>query len=330
MAIQQSLTDQMENKRQRLIGEHVGENTDILLVCFGAMHGNEPAGLRAIELVLKMLEIEPIKNKDFRLNGKFLGLIGNLKALELKKRFIDKDLNRMFTDENVEKIMNNNSADLINEQKELYELINYIKEEVALCKPKKLVVLDLHTTSSDGGIFTICRRDDEAIRIAKALHAPVVLGMLDGLRGTTLHYFRKDTMGVETIGLTFESGQHEQQLSVNRAIAGIISVMREIGMINAEDVENYHEEILKEFSENLPSLTLLVDRYDIGENDTFRMRPGYSNFQTVKEGEFLAWNNAGKILAKASGRILMPLYQDQGEDGYFIIKDIGDDYRFSD
>ena len=316
---------EMENKTPRLIGEHTGANNDILLICLGAMHGNEPAGLRAIELVLKMLDIEPIKNRDFRLNGKMVGLIGNLNAFQHKKRFIDKDLNRMFIDDQVDHLKSMDKTKLINEQLELVELVRHIEQEIALTQPRKLVILDLHTTSSHGGIFTISRRDQEAIRIAKALHAPVVLGMLDGLRGTTLHYFRKETMGVDTIALTFESGQHEEKISVNRAIAAIISVMREVGMITAEDVENYHEEILIEFSQNLPTITTLVDKYDIESDDKFTMKPGYKNFQFVNKGEWLGDSKEGKIYAKESGRILMPLYQDQGEDGYFIIKDIADD-----
>ncbi len=319
----------MEVSRTRLIGKHTGEGDDVLLICFGAMHGNEPAGLRAIELVLKMLEIEPFKNDNFKFHGRLVGLIGNLEALRQQKRFLEKDLNRMFIEDYIQAYKQMPRECLINERKEIIELLDCVEQEIKEFKPRKVVFLDLHTTSSPGGIFTICRRNDEAIRIAQSLHAPVVLGMLDGLRGTTLHYFTKENTGVDTIALTFESGQHEERLSVNRAIAGIISIMREIGMISPEDVENYHEEVLIEFTQNLPTLTTLVDRYDIQENDGFRMRPGFNNFQFVEKGEWLAMNSSGRVHAAESGRILMPLYQDQGEDGYFIIKDLGDDFRIT-
>lgn len=316
----------METEYQRRIGSYEGSENEILFICFGAMHGNEPAGLRAIELVLKMLEIEPIKNPDFKFKGKFVGLIGNLEALKTKQRFLKKDLNRKFIESEIEVLRKKDPSELEFEDKELIELLDAVDEEIKLYNPRKLVILDLHTTSSHGGIFTICRRNEEAIRIATALHAPVVLGMLDGLRGTTLHYFIKDNTGLDTIALTFESGQHEERLSVNRAIAGIISIFREVGIIAADDVENYHEEILIEFSQNLPKLTSLIDRYDIIENDEFTMRPGYKNFQLVEKGEYLARNAEGKVYAKETGMLLMPLYQDKGEDGFFIIKDIDHDY----
>ena len=42
--------------------------------------------------------------------------------------------------------------------------------------------------------------------------------------------------------------------------------------------------------------------------------------------ECIARNAKGKIMLKEGGRVLMPLYQDKGEDGFFIIKDISDAY----
>jgi len=78
----------------RIIGDHIGDHHGPLLIVFGAMHGNEPAGVRALEMVFKMLEVEPITNPSFQFSGKLIGLIGNLQAYQKKVRFIDKDLNR--------------------------------------------------------------------------------------------------------------------------------------------------------------------------------------------------------------------------------------------
>ena len=108
----------------------------------------------------------------------------------------------------------------------------------------------------------------------------------------------------------------------NRAIGGVICCMREIGAVRAKDVENYHEEGLKKIAESLPQLTTLIDKFDIAADGQFIMNPGYENFQIIKEGEFLATYNNKKIYSKSNGRILMPLYQSKGEDGFFLIKDI--------
>lgn len=50
------------------------------------------------------------------------------------------------------------------------------------------------------------------------------------------------------------------------------------------------------------------------------MLPGYENFQLVKKGEVIAEDSNGPIVVKEDGLLLMPLYQNKGEDGFFIIK----------
>ena len=306
----------------RIIGVYEGKERGPLFICFGAMHGNEPAGVKAIDLVVKLLEVEPIKNPDFVYKGKFVGIIGNKKAYINAKRFIDKDLNRQFIKEKIDILKSLPSNQLINEDKELLEILSTIQIEIDAYQPDQLVILDLHTTSSKGGIFSICQNEERVIKIAKSLHAPVVLGMLEGLKGTTLHYFTTENMGIDTISLTFESGQHTEQLSINRAIAGILFCMREIKAVKKEDIENYHEERLIENTKDLPILTTLSYKYFIDHSEFFEMKPGYFNFQKVNQGEKIAKNKKGYILAKNDGMLLMPLYQSQGEDGFFIVKEI--------
>ena len=84
----------------RVIGRYTGNKKGPLLIVFGAMHGNEPAGIKALDLMFKMLEVEPITNPDFHFRGRILGLCGNLRATQAGKRFIEKDLNRQWTKEN--------------------------------------------------------------------------------------------------------------------------------------------------------------------------------------------------------------------------------------
>ncbi len=206
------------------------------------------------------------------------------------------------------------------EDLEIREIMEVIHHEIKNNDVDKLVVLDLHTTSSYGGIFSIPTDDEESVRIAIELHAPVVKGMLEGIYGTTLHYFNTENMGIETVAVTFESGQHNEELSVNRAIAAVTNCMRSIGAVEAAHVENRHDRILIEYSQSLPKVTQLLTRHGITEEDEFKMEEGYNNFQTVKKGETLARDKNGKIIAKDDGLILMPLYQQQGEDGFFLVR----------
>lgn len=309
----------MEN---RIIGTYQGEERGPLFICIGGMHGNEPAGVKALDIMFKMLEVEPITNPDFRFRGRFVGLRGNLRAIAANKRYIKKDLNRQWTQANIAKVKRLPKALLDSEEKELKELITVVDAEIADYRPEKIVVLDLHTTTAEGGIFSISTDDPESVRIAVQLHAPVIKGMLDGIQGTTLHYFNKKNFPYDIVTITFESGQHTDPLSVNRAIAAITNCMSIIGCVDAGDVENRHDELLVEYSNSLPKVTELITTHHILPGDNFEMKPGYLNFQKVKKGEVLARDKNGLIYAESDGYILMPLYQKQGEDGFFLIKKI--------
>ncbi len=303
----------------RIIGRYRTENEGPLLVILGAVHGNEPAGVKATEVIFKMLDIEPYINADFQFKGNVLGLIGNVQAHQKKQRFIKRDLNRCWTMRNIEMVKSGDTS--VPEKSEMLEIYETILAEIKEVNAKKMVVLDMHTTSSDGGIFSIPSLDPLSLAIAEELHAPVVTGMLKGLGGTSLHFFNKENFGIETTAVVFESGQHDEPLSVNRAVAAIINCMRTIECIKPDDVKNKHDELLIAFSKNLPKVNELVYSHAITAEDAFSMKPGFSNFQTIKKGEHVANDRNGKVLSPFAGRMLMPLYQAQGEDGFFIIKD---------
>ncbi len=301
---------------QRIIGRVRGDNPGPLLVLIGAMHGNEPAGVKAVEYLFKMLEVEPIRNPDFTLSGNVLGLIGNMKAYKHNQRFIDRDMNRCWSSNTLDEPMAS-----ISEHEEIKQVHDTIIQEIKETGSDTLILMDLHTTSSDQGIFSIPSESEESLTIAKELHAPVILGIADGLKGTSLHYFNEENIGIDTTAVVFESGQHEDPLSVNRAIAAIINCMRTVNMIDGKHVENVHDNILIEFSKPLPKVAELIYGHAISEEDAFIMKPGFANFSLVSKGDWIANDKDGKILAPHSGRLLMPLYQKQGEDGFFIIEE---------
>jgi succinylglutamate desuccinylase len=286
------------------------------------MHGNEPAGLEALRTVFNMLDQEPLVNPGFVFHGTFIGLIGNLRAWRAGRRFMEKDLNRQWAPENVRRLRHGSPGRLDAEDLELLELLSVVEAEIAASGAERVVLLDLHTTSADGGIFAIATDSSESLRIAAGLHAPVILGILRGINGTTLHYFNEHNFSKPVASAAFEAGQHDDPLSVNRSIAAIVNCMRSIGCVRAEDVESHHDEILMKYSQQLPNVAELVQAHPIQAGDGFRMRPGYRNFQPVSRGEVLADDVRGSVVAMHDGMILMPLYQPQGSDGFFIVRKV--------
>lgn len=307
---------------ERIIGSYTEDRKGPLLVCLAGIHGNETAGIEALRLLFTLIENEPKVNPQFEFHGRMIGIAGNLKALRKKQRYLHRDLNRLWTKERVHHILQTPVHQLDAEEEEIYEILKVINREIKEYQPSKLVVLDLHTTTATGGIFTITADDHESVAMGTELHAPVVKGLIRSLKGTTLHYFNRLNIGIPTVAVTFESGQHEDPLSVNRAIAATINCMRTSGCVQAEHVENRHDALLIEYSRGLPKIADLIMRHSVEEGDEFVMEPGYKNFQRVQKGELLAKDQNGPIYAAEDGSILMPLYQKQGDDGFFLIRTV--------
>ena len=294
------------------------------------MHGNEPAGVEALKIIFQLLEKEPISNPDFFYKGKIIGLLGNAKAFQKGKRHSIKDLNRQWSMDNIDRLRKLPIEEAHSEDREMKELLDVIADQVTSYQPERIIMLDLHTTSASGGIFSIATNDPESIRIAVELHAPVITGMLRGIKGTTLHFFSKENLLSiapeakfikHVTGVAFEAGQHNDPLSVNRCIASIINCMRSVGSVMAENVENRHDKLLQEYSKDLPKIATLIKVHSIGLLDEFKMLPNFKNFQPVRQGEHLANDRHGAILSPEDSLILMPLYQPQGSDGFFLIKE---------
>ena len=307
---------------ERLIGEYEGSRRGPLFICLAGMHGNEHAGIKALSLIFKMLEVEPITNENFEFRGRVVGLIGNLQAYKKNQRFIKDDLNRQLTNENVERVFSMDIEELEAEDLELRVLMTVINDEIETYGSDEVILLDLHTTTAWGGIFSLVTEDPESLRIAQEMNVPVVMEMLNGIHGTTMHYFNKENFGIDITPITFESGQHKEEKSVNRAIAGIINCMRTIGCVNDHDVENIHDHLLIDYSKDLPKVVKMLYVHKIKEGDDFEMFPGYMNFECVEKGQVLAHDVHGVIRALFDGMILMPLYQKQGSDGFFIIQEV--------
>lgn len=305
---------------ERVIGVYSGEEKGPLLICFGGIHGNEHAGVNALLEVFQRLEEEPTKNPTFQFKGRMVGLRGNLQALTDGIRFIDADMNRMWTPENVKRILQTSDSLLLVEEQEVKYLYQEILNQIDSYEFDRLIFMDLHTTTASGGIFSICTDDAESLRIANELHAPVITGMLKNISGTTMHFFSQDNFDYDVVAVCFEAGQHEGKDSKGNAVAAVINCLRTIGCVDAKDVENVHDLRLIEKSNALPKITELIYCHSILEEDQFKMEPGYLNFQKIKKGELLAHDYKGAIFSKNDGLILMPLYQPIGEDGFFVVK----------
>ena len=298
---------------RRELGRIRGPDPGPTLFSVGGMHGNEPAGVLALNRVLEQLEqVGGIPR------GEFVALAGNLGALGQRRRFVKQDLNRAWTRQRLETLMNGGRASARFEEREQAELLAEF-DEVLANRRGPTFLLDLHTTSGTGGPFvtvsdTLANRD-----FGCALPTPMILGLEELVEGTLLEYMNE--RGLITAG--FESGQHDEPEAVDRAEAAVWLVLAATGLLpeaimhRAGAARRY----LERETAALPRVLEMRYRHDVQPIDGFRMRPGYSNFQRVQAGEVIAEDRDGEVRARETARILMPLYQDQGEDGFFVVRE---------
>lgn len=315
----------MDINKNRIIGERIGGKPGPLMIVFAQIHGNEPAGYLAVKDLFKAIDQEYDKKPSFDFCGRIVALQGNMKAAAKGVRFIDKDLNRSWLPKEIERInATENIEELDAEDAEIKETLALVHHYIELCQPPRVVILDIHTTTAHGGIFTIPAQDEEARRIGLCMHAPVLHGFLDGLKGTTLHYFCKENFNIDMTAVCFEAGQHQSEDSYKHAVSAIINCFKAIGGFYARDIESKHDHLLQERSEGLPLEAKFLCVHSIKEGDDFAMTKSkiYNNFDRIKKGEVLAYDKNGAIEAPYSGLILMPLYQKQGDDGFFIVQEI--------
>lgn len=296
----------------RIIARLYGKKRGPCIIFFAGIHGNEPSGVFAFQKVLQSLEKEEIQ-----INGSIIGISGNLWALQRSKRFHTTDLNRLWTKEQVaalQGITEPESEDQ-RQQLEIYDTLQSIIRH----ESGPFYFFDLHTTSSDTVPFITVNDSLLNRRFTRQYPVPLVLGIEEYLDGPLLSYINE--LGYVSFG--FEGGQHDDPNAVANHVAFIYLSLVFSGVLEPGDLP-YHQyyEHLSQQSLSLRSFFEIYDRHQIMPDDRFVMKPGFTNFQRVSKGDQLASSNGQTLTAKTNTMLFMPLYQSQGDDGYFLIRPI--------
>lgn len=305
------MTHDGEGSSGRVLGDFGADRDGPLLVLVGGVHGNEPAGVEALRVFCA--ELAP---RAARLRGRVLVLAGNLAGLAARRRFIDEDLNRAWTADNVARLAAGGAA-RSSEERELVELRDLIHAALAQARGE-VTLLDLHSTSGDGPPFAILSDHAPARELARALEAPAVLGLHKNVRGTLIDWFE----GLGHTSVVLEAGQNESALTRARHRAAAWLALEAIGLIETDTLDLAAERaVLRAATQHLPATVEVCLRWGIEHGERFRMQPGFVNLQPVRRGQLLA--HGGRtgdtpIRSPFDCLLLMPLYQEQGNDGFFL------------
>ncbi|WP_299121332.1 succinylglutamate desuccinylase/aspartoacylase family protein [uncultured Winogradskyella sp.] len=286
-----------------IVGEHPGST----MVFFGGIHGNEYAGVKALDSVLKNINTKEVY-------GEIYGVYGNIKALEQNKRFLKSDLNRMWTLKQLKALKHN--VELNEEEQEQEELFYFLNKLLAKTK-SPLYFIDLHTTSSKSLPFITINDALINRKFSSCFPVPIVLGIEEYLEGPLLSYL--NTLGYVSLG--FESGQHTDPSAITNCEAFIHLALKNAGNLKSTDAKRHENELIKA-TKKVSSIFEVIYKYHIKPKEDFAMENGFESFQNIKKGALLAITDGIKIYSDYNAKLFMPLYQKSGNDGFFIIRSI--------
>lgn len=206
----------------------IAEGSHILLTA--RIHGNEPCG----EIALNRL-IQNIENDSIKLHSGQLTLIPstNPQGAQENKRFIDINMNRIFSRELTARHHNTYEAPLCDSIMNAIDDCDYF--------------IDLHSFTEDMPPCIICIDDQNEKSKQMATVCPIKHIVCDtpfltkeGTRMST-HYAREQSKPAVLI----ECGQHDSPQSIETAYQSIINILNVHGMIDTNTTPSPSHEFLK-------------------------------------------------------------------------------------
>jgi len=295
---------------ERII-DHITGTGDSIFIALCSLHGNEPSGEEAIRIVART-----IREREIPFRGTFAGIVGNVRAHARGVRYIDEDLNRIWSETELDEARRFSPE--TSEQLERAELFQLFTELVRGVEKRNVFVLDLHSTSSESPPFIAGRGELASPRWEEAvdrLGLAELVQTSDAIQGTFFSYLS----AAGYYALAVEGGSHYSPETVVMSASVLWSLLGSLGHID-EDVSEVEQSRmhLQSASRNVPPRVRIVSDHPIVSSDKFRMRPGYRNFQAITKGECIADSIHGEVRVSTDGYLLFPLYQAQGDTGFYI------------
>ena len=295
------------NNYERVIGNY-HSNNEKTIIFISAIHGNENSGVIALKRFFK-----EIKELDIKIDGTIIGLIGNLGALKNNRRYIDIDMNRLWTNKLMQSKSNHRKA----EGKEVLMLKELIEKIITLKKKKNITIIDLHNTSSPNGVFSIVNNLKEK-KIAEHLKVPIINNLLNKVKGSFAQYYSDQK--IETI--VFEGGAIGDPASINNHEVSVWKMLEKKDFIDINCIphrvqKNYTK--MNHFSKNTQGYYFVKYIHKITEESDFLMNPNMQNFEQIKKNQIIGSDKNGMVKSPYDGFLLMPLYQKEGKEGFYII-----------
>ena len=230
-----------------------------------------------------------------------------------------RDLNRGWSQPNLEHLRRLPERELGDEDQEQVELAEALRQ-IERAQRGPLMVVDLHTTSAAGPPF-VCFGDTlRNRRLAMALPLPALLGIEELIDGALVGYCTERGH----VGISVEAGQHLAPDAAERHVAAIWLLLVAGRCLPARAVPELASQraLLSLASAGCPRVVEVLHRHVVSPKDEFQMLPGFASFTRVAKDQVIARDVNGPVRAPHDGALLMPRYQAQGEDGFFLAREV--------
>lgn len=262
------------------------------LLVLGAVHGNEVAGTKACEKLIKEINEGIIK----LLIGKLILVpIANPLAYKKDVRQIEENLNRV-----IKKWTNPDTY----EKKLAVEIAKKIDE----CD----YMLDIHSThnADDVPFSFLDNPSDGNLKIVNALEIKYVLSGWPEVYGkqNNIVDFSTETYAnsINKNGITFESGYHKDEAAAELAYNSLINVLKTLEMIEGKP-KNVDKKFIK--------MTDMVIK-----NKKGRFAKKFKHLDFLSKGEVIAiYNDGEKLTAEKDCHIIIPNHKAKiGAEWYYL------------
>lgn len=259
------------------------------LCIIGATHGDEPAGVHALQKIS-----EHIQNKDWVIEGlDIFGLIGNPDAYAKNVRFIDHNLNRMFQAQLLDDETNTSSEVMRAREIESYflDLRN---------KYKTVYVLDVHSVSMSDIQMGVYIKDDVVSKEIIERISPIALNFAfneECVPGSTSGC----AMRLGCVGFAIEAGSHS---SPNASLVALDIIERFIEDIGSFTTKNISYRSVPQYVVGEKRTYTTIERIIPQNNFKFSVTPSSELF--LAQGIAFGENNDGAVVAKQDCYMMMP------------------------
>lgn len=249
------------------------------LAIFAGVHGNETAGVTALQELIPKLKIK---------RGNVQIAFANSPALQANVRMINKNLNRCFFPDN------NGSAPEDIRARQLMAVLD-----------KSDALLDLHMFYDESGVpFVIC--EDDALPLARKFDVDIISTNWDEVEpgATDWYMFKQGKPGVcVECGPISKASEYK-----DFAIRTIYQFLKYYDMTD-EDIA---------FSRK-PKRIIKADRVVYKSSDNFILSPGLHNFDRLQEGQLIAKDGDKEFRGLEGQYIIFPHYKARIDEEAYII-----------